>query len=320
METRFSVIIPLYNKEKYIAQTLHSVLNQTFKNFEVLLVDDGSTDSSLAVVKTFRDERLKVYSKKNGGVSDARNFGIDRAKSDYIAFLDADDHWDCTFLEELGRLINKYPGCGIYTSAYRKVKPNKTVLQGEKLAEGIIEEYFKVKLQQLIPWTSAVVAPKKVLQEVKGFPVGMIGGEDEYTWAKIAVKYKVAFTPKVLAQCNEVWSALSGRLGRVDNCKESWFDFYRQGDFYRNEYVARKAIHAGIRYAYSPDQSKSREIEKLTRYTVLSKRLWWDLYLLNRIPYNNLIVQRLISPGYKAFKHLVSGLRVKAASLLLLLR
>ncbi|MCX6184716.1 MAG: glycosyltransferase family A protein, partial [Flavobacterium sp.] len=90
----FSVIIPVYNKEQFLVHTINSVLNQSFTDFELLLIDDGSTDSSPALLNQFTDERIKLISQNNQGVSAARNLGIKEAKAPYIAFLDADDLWE----------------------------------------------------------------------------------------------------------------------------------------------------------------------------------------------------------------------------------
>jgi len=92
----FSVVIPLYNKERSVKNTIESVLNQTFQDFEVIVVNDGSTDNSLEVVKSFNDERIRIINQKNSGVSSARNRGIKEAKYEWIAFLDADDLWEIT--------------------------------------------------------------------------------------------------------------------------------------------------------------------------------------------------------------------------------
>lgn len=93
MDSRLSIIIPVYNNEKYLRPTLQSVLAQTYPDFEVLVVDDGSTDGSLAICQEFaqKDDRLRVIHKENGGVSSARNRGIEEAAGQYIAFVDGDD-------------------------------------------------------------------------------------------------------------------------------------------------------------------------------------------------------------------------------------
>lgn len=102
----FSIVIPLYNKERLITRTLKSVLDQTFTQYEVLIVDDGSTDNSLNMVKSLKDTRIRILSKQNGGVSSARNFGIKNAKNSWIAFLDADDLWHPNHLQETYKAIN----------------------------------------------------------------------------------------------------------------------------------------------------------------------------------------------------------------------
>ncbi len=96
-----SVVIPLYNKEKWVKRCVESVLDQTYSHMEILIVNDGSTDNSLQVVETIEDNRIKIINKPNGGVSSARNLGIEHAKGEYIAFLDADDEWEPKHLDIL---------------------------------------------------------------------------------------------------------------------------------------------------------------------------------------------------------------------------
>lgn len=105
---KFSIIVPIYNVEKYIEKCLQSIKDQTFKNFEVIMVDDGSTDNSNKIMKLFeKDKRFKSYSKKNGGLSDARNYGIQYTSGDYLLFIDSDDYIDKKLLETLEDTIKK---------------------------------------------------------------------------------------------------------------------------------------------------------------------------------------------------------------------
>ncbi|MCH7785011.1 MAG: glycosyltransferase family 2 protein, partial [Bacteroidetes bacterium] len=109
-----SVIIPLYNKDKFITKTIQSVLNQTFTDFELLIVNDGSTDNSLKIAQSFNDKRLKLISIENSGVSLARNTGIKAAKHNWIALLDADDWWAPTFLEEFIEAFKLFPNYNLF--------------------------------------------------------------------------------------------------------------------------------------------------------------------------------------------------------------
>lgn len=120
---KFSIIIPLYNKRPYVERTLRSVFAQTFTDYEVLVVDDGSTDGSAELVQQYTDARLHIYRKENGGVCSARNYGIRKAQGDYIAFLDADDEWHPEFLSALDNLSRRFPQAGICATAYNLLPP-----------------------------------------------------------------------------------------------------------------------------------------------------------------------------------------------------
>ena len=101
----FSIIIPLYNKELSVKKTIYSVINQSFRDFEVIIVNDGSTDNSVKVIETIDDARIRVIHQVNQGVSAARNYGIQEAKNQWISFLDADDLWEVGHLLEIKSMI-----------------------------------------------------------------------------------------------------------------------------------------------------------------------------------------------------------------------
>jgi glycosyltransferase involved in cell wall biosynthesis len=158
----FSIVIPLYNKEEYVSKTIESVLEQTFQNFEVLIVDDGSTDNSVAVVEQYTDDRIRIIRQKNQGVSAARNTGIKEAKYKLITLLDADDWWDKSFLEEMISLINKYPEVSIYSSQNAIVineiiHPSKRILQNEKTMDCFDMIQMGTKLNYLPIHSSSVI-------------------------------------------------------------------------------------------------------------------------------------------------------------------
>jgi glycosyltransferase involved in cell wall biosynthesis len=196
-----SVIIPLYNKGPHIARALKSVLSQTTKNFEVIVVDDGSTDDGAEVVGKFYDPRIWLIQQENQGVSAARNRGIDSAKGELIAFLDADDEWLPEFLETILHLRWRFPGAGAYATAFIKEFSNgkyqKQIFSGIPSGnwEGIIPSYFGSCAYGRLPVRSSnVVIPKEVFFDVGMFPVGEWWGEDTDMWGRIALKYPIAFS------------------------------------------------------------------------------------------------------------------------------
>ena len=201
-----SVVIPLYNKVAYVERTLMSVLAQTYQDYEVVVVDDGSTDGSADVALAIKDDRIRLVRQQNAGVSAARNRGIEEAKGEYIGFLDADDEWKPTYLETQIQLTEKYPQCDVFATNYEFrdehgiTKPTilrKLPFNGE---DGELTNYFEVASCSHPPlWTSAVIVHKSAIRSVGGFPVGIKSGEDLLTWARLAVKYRIAFCRKVLA-------------------------------------------------------------------------------------------------------------------------
>lgn len=139
----FSIIIPLYNKEHTITNSIGSVLDQSFQDFEIIIVDDGSTDSSADKVRAFADPRIKLFSQQNAGPSAARNHGIREATGEWIVFLDADDQLTKTALESFHKAIAKAPLCTcIYSNAYILRNEHRSLCLTD-LKEGNIKHPFK---------------------------------------------------------------------------------------------------------------------------------------------------------------------------------
>jgi glycosyltransferase involved in cell wall biosynthesis len=206
-----SVVIPLYNKEKQIAKTLSSVLAQTYSDYEIVVVDDGSKDCSAKVVTSFSDNRIRIIHQSNGGVSAARNRGVAEARGELIAFLDADDEWDSDYLSSQMRLVKEFPECDVFAVNYR-IKSEQGVVTATIIRRlpfsgtlGILSNYFEVAANSNPPlWTSAVMVRKSTFEAVGGFPVGVKSGEDLLTWAKLACRFEIAYSTVPLANFNVV--------------------------------------------------------------------------------------------------------------------
>lgn len=206
---RFSVVIPLYNKEAYVRRTLESVAAQTFRDYEVIIVDDGSTDGSASICEEFINSLtpsfihlLRLIRQPNSGVAKARNVGVENSFGEYVCFLDADDWWEPTWLEEMDRLITEYPDAGLYATNYVYYKPGKThvALNIERGYMNYPEAYLH---SEMMPVTSITTCmPRRVFDEMGGFPLEIKLGEDFLLWAKTALHYPIAFCEKPLAYYN----------------------------------------------------------------------------------------------------------------------
>jgi len=205
--TSLSVIIPLFNKEKDIVNTLTSVCNQTFTDFEIIIVNDGSTDSSVKNINAINDDRIRIFSKKNEGVSIARNFGVEKAISNYIVFLDADDYWYPNHLKNIFELINTFPNHLWFASAYEKQRNNNLItpmvspiIEKGKDWYGEVDDFFANSLIDCLAWTSSVCMKKIFFNSLNGFDAFTTHTEDIDLWIRAALKSPLVFSNKITAR------------------------------------------------------------------------------------------------------------------------
>lgn len=223
---KLSVIIPVYNVEKYIAATVQSVLDQTFQDFELLIIDDESPDQSVEICQQFKDPRIKIIHQKNRGLGGARNKGIHQAQGDYIAFLDGDDKWLPQMIEKNIKYLEKHPDVGVSFNRSAFIDE-----QGDSLST-----YQMPKLKDITPSYllrtnpigngSAAVFRREVLNAIK-FQDNLYGVEEDFyfddrfrlsqdieCWLRIAIQtnWKIEGIPEVLTLYRVNSGGLSANL------------------------------------------------------------------------------------------------------------
>ena len=204
----FSIIMPLYNKAPYVRKAVESVVGQTCRDWELIVVDDGSTDGGGGIVASIVDARIRLVRQENAGVSAARNRGVALSEGPFLCFLDADDWWEPTFLAEMAALIERHPEAGIYGTSYWIVKNGRKRLAPIGVDKGFTEgeiNYCQVYARTLcMPLTSITVCiPRRVFNETGGFPLGITLGEDFLLWLRIALTHKTVLLNKPLANYNQ---------------------------------------------------------------------------------------------------------------------
>jgi len=196
-----SVVIPLYNKASTINRAVDSVLSQTLTDWELVVVNDGSSDEGPDLVSAYKDSRIKVIQQANSGVSAARNKGVKVATNTMVAFLDADDYWASTHLENLQKLITQFPQASLYGTAHFVVGGDSTEQKNRFRDSNVepnlvlIEDYFSnVRQFGRQFFSSSVAVNKSWFETVGGFQIGVKSGEDIILWAQLACAGDVAYS------------------------------------------------------------------------------------------------------------------------------
>jgi len=209
-----TVVLPLYNQAKYVSEALTSLLSQSYQDTEIIVVDDGSSDGGSQVVQAMADSRVRLVRQPNQGVSSARNRGTEMATSDYVAFLDADDRWQPTFLQCCLRFLKDHPSV---STVYTNVTDERTArprIEGSGCPEGIVSDYFLsvLRCHRHLGIPSSVVAKREALLQAGGFPAGVKYYEDHDLWMRLAWVGKVGFLAEPLGFYRDNPSGAMARL------------------------------------------------------------------------------------------------------------
>lgn len=198
---QFSVAIPLYNKETSVVRAVESVLAQIHTNYELIIINDGSTDSSRDVVEQFKDSRIRIFDQKNAGEAAARNIGIQLSRFPYISMLDADDEWRSNHLSTIAELIARYPNAIFYGTSYDYFTVDSVMVEHARLIKQKNRvnqdrlDYLKSIAKGVYPiYSSSIVLNKSRLQSCAPFDTNLQIGTDISTWIKLSLVEQPVFS------------------------------------------------------------------------------------------------------------------------------
>lgn len=281
----FSVIIPLYNKEREIEGTIRSVLSQTRLPDEIVVVDDGSTDRSAGIVQRIDSPLIRLVAQPNAGECAARNRAIAEARGEYLALIDADDEWEPGFLAEIEAMIGEFPGCGLYCTGFSVVSHDGVFPARGLDRRGVVENFFRDSAHRYIAIPSASCIPREVIDTVGGFPEGMKMAGDLYMWIKIARRYRVCYSPERLARYSKVASNRSATSYTPERTAYSFEELYDPAaPEEEREFIARAALGKALIQSVKGGTEEARRAARVFGWTKVYRRTLRKVRLLNLLP------------------------------------
>lgn len=284
----FSVIIPLYNKESTIKEAIESVLKQEFTEFELIIVNDGSTDDSYNIASSFKDSRIQLFGQQNKGVSSARNYGISKSKFNFIAFLDGDDLWETNFLKEMYYCITAFPDAVLYGAGHDLLCTGKNTLVKYPIPvnfKNYVKDYFSIAYKSILYSSSSVVIQKN-LCALPLYNENVNLGEDLLVWFKLALTGKVFFINKTLAHYRHFKSGQTKH--RKFNLKQTHLPYLKNlSEFKKDNVLFSRFISwhcaKNARKYYFSDERKEVicDVFPAIDFSLLS--IYW--YLTYKMPY-----------------------------------
>lgn len=233
-EPLVSVVIPAYNCEKWIHKTLTSVFNQTYKNIEIIIVNDGSTDNTGEILEEYNQlENVLIYTIENSGPAVARNYGVSKSHGELIAFLDADDMWDPTKVEKQVSYINKNNANLIITNV--KVINERDIIidtQEKKLPktrENQVISFFKGEITMNTP---TIMVKRSVFKDIGGFNVDLVHKEDHFFLMQVAYKYGIHLIDEFLVYRRKWNDSMSNDIDKIKPDVNNIIDYYYKTRYY----------------------------------------------------------------------------------------
>ncbi|MGM3309360.1 glycosyltransferase [Anabaena sp. WFMT] len=192
-----SVVIPVYNGEKTIRETIESVLTQNFKDIEIIVINDGSNDSTLEIIKSIADSRIQIFTYTNAGLAASRNRGIYHASGEYISFIDADDLWTPDKLESQWQVLRENPASAVAYSWTDYINESGKICKSGRRIIANGEVFEQLLLFNFLENGSNPLIRTQVFKEIGDFDESLLASEDRDMWLRLAVNYEFACVEKV---------------------------------------------------------------------------------------------------------------------------
>jgi len=284
----FSIVIPLYNKQLSIKNTIQSVLNQTYQDFEIIVINDGSTDNSSKIIESISDDRIRLISQPNQGVSAARNCGITEARFEWIAFLDGDDLWLKNHLAEVMKMITTFPTGKCFTTSFKYSDDRELFKHKRDSTIYKVDNYFREAIKELLIWTGTAVINKECFNSMGLYDTSLKIGEDTELWNRMIRQYGLVKSSNItaiyrieaenrtmLSKDLEVTYVYNIDLNEVESADEKnyfkemianrLYQYARAKDFYNFQKLKKK--HSTVSYTtvvkYSAKHIINRALERI---------------------------------------------------------
>lgn len=274
----FSIIIPLYNKEKYIKATIDSVLSQTFQDFEIIIINDGSTDNSQTIIKSIIDDRIKFYIQDNKGVSESRNAALSKSTGIYIALLDADDLWHPKYLETIHQLILSYPEQHVFSTAVTLETSSNNIrsvysVGNLKDKEVYVVDYFESSYINTLLTSSSTVLHQSVFNKIGSYDTSIKSGEDTDLWIRIGMHYKVVFiNDPLVTYCYEKQSLSKRTKHMIDKSKLDQYLDQEAASPSLKKFMDLNRFSMAMLSKLENDQNSFKAYEKAINYDNLNRK------------------------------------------------
>lgn len=310
-----SVIIPCYNAEKTIKATLHSALKQQGVNFEIIIINDGSTDNTLSILQKYYDPRVHIFNVKNSGVSETRNTGVQLSEGAYLAFLDADDLWETNYLASHLQAFSNNPQLGV---SYSKIQ----FLTADAQATHVFSSpylrpvtAFEMMSENRVCTSSNIVCRREVFKQVGGFNEAMSYSEDQEWLLRVACQdqWQIVGLDQCLLGYRASSNGLSSSLPKME---QGWVHMMTQAQQYAPEIINKKYKHAHAIYLrYLARRALRLKLPSHIGINYINRALgnYWQLIALQPVRTGAtlaaLYLQHLLPKnlGNTLIKHLVKG-------------